>query len=102
MHRPAWEGNVPPPQATGTLSPAGTEPGALPENHTKPRCFHVSIPRTETQVSYDQGRLTQHPLPLSLPTLLTLRILISFPSSVWDLARFFLLMHLTATSRSCF
>lgn len=32
----------------------------------------------------------------------TLSILISFPSSVWDLARFFLLMHLTATSQSCF
>lgn len=33
---------------------------------------------------------------------LTLSILISFPNSVWDLARFFLFMHFTATSQSCF
>jgi len=33
---------------------------------------------------------------------LTFNILISFPKSDCDLARFFLLMHFTATSKWCF
>lgn len=97
-------------------SPRGLRlcPGQLPchQNHK-----HSPVPYLEVVQSHDvfmfqflgqkpkfpvSRRPSGRPLPSCARCQLTLRILISFPSSVWDLARFFLLMHLTATSRSCF
>lgn len=95
MPRPAWEGSVPPPHRECSLEPYLE----VIQSHDvfmfqflgqKPKFLMTKAGSPSTLFPYH----FQHPL--------TLRILISFPSSVWDLARFFLLMHLTATSRSCF
>lgn len=59
------------------------------EKKTRTRQFHV----------YLTGKKKKKKVLISD---LTFNILISFPSRVCDFARFFLLMHFTATSQSCF
>lgn len=95
MHWPAWESNAPPPHRQCSPEPYLK----VIQSHDvfmfqflgqKPKFLRIKASSPTTLSPYH----FQSPL--------TLRILISFPSSVWDLARFFLLMHLTATSRSCF
>lgn len=96
VHRPACELNELPPHQSHHHSP---EPYLeVVQSHD---VFMLQF--LGQKPKFPVSRRAQTPAsPLLPPRQLTLRILISFPSSVWDLARFFLLMHLTATSRSCF
>lgn len=64
-------------------------------------CFS-SFKREHARVSLTCIQRPKHNWWRRIRSELTFNILISFPSRVCDFARFFLLMHFTATSQSCF
>ena len=78
----------------------------LPDSRVDRRCFHVWVPwRERERERGSQNWERNHNAHFNgvinvIPH--TFRILISFPSRTCDLARFFLLMHLIATSQSRF
>lgn len=89
----------------------------LPGRRRAPRCSHAAAPGEKksdirlwsvtnpigwASLNADQDNLNTMRLEHGLKQHLTFKILISFPSRIWDLERFFLLMLLMATSQSVF
>lgn len=74
----------------------------LLEKRNQIRLWSVTNPIGWASLNADQDYLNTVRLEHGLKQHLTFKILISFPSRIWDLERFFLLMLLMATSQSVF